>query len=395
MSARDGAIDVRRPGPVAPAEAVVPARSGRLATWLDHHARSLFILPAVLMILVFSIFPLIASAILALSRVRLRAGGYNITFVGLANFEKQLFGSEQFHFLGTFATISPIGWVATIGVGALLVWWLISYLRGPIWIPGLIGRMITAAVLLGLTLLFAATLFSGTQFGTLGVTLFYVFVGCTVQFLIGLGLAVLCAQPIRGRAFFRVVFFLPLMITPIGIGYAFRMLADTTKGPFAPAWQWVGLGDFAWVTSPWAARIFIVIGDSWQWIPFIFVVLLAALESVSRDQVEAGHVDGAGGWQIFREITWPQIAPVAATVMLIRVIEAFKLVDLPNIMTAGGPGIATESMTLHAFFAWRAPDLAQSAAISYLLLFVTVVLCVSFFNLVVLRHRSAQGAAQA
>ena len=76
--------------------------------------------------------------------------------------------------------------------------------------------------------------------------------------------------------------------------------------------------------------------------------------------------------------------------MLIRVIEAFKLVDLPNIMTAGGPGIATESMTLHAFYAWRAPDLAQSAAISYLLLFVTVVLCVSFFNLVVLRHRAAQ-----
>ena len=180
------------------------------------------------------------------------------------------------------------------------------------------------------------------------------------------------------------------MITPIGIGYAFRMLADTTKGPFAPVWQWVGLGDFAWVTSPWAARIFIVVGDSWQWIPFIFVILLAALENVPRDLVEAGHVDGAGGWQIFREITWPQIAPVAATVMLIRVIEAFKLVDLPNIMTAGGPGIATELMTLHAFFAWRATDLAQAAAISYLLLFVTVVLCVSFFNLVVLKQRAAR-----
>jgi multiple sugar transport system permease protein len=389
VSARNGAIGKFQPGPTAPAQAAAPGH-GRRAAWLDHHARSLFILPAVLMILVFSIFPLIASAILALSHIRLRAGGYNIRFVGFGNFEKQLFGSEQFHFLGTFATISPLGWGFLILVGALLAWWLIGYLRGPIWIPGLIGRMITAAVLFGLALLFAATLFSGTQFGALGVTLFYVFVGCTVQFLIGLGLAVLCAQPIRGKAFFRVVFFLPLMITPIGIGYAFRMLADTTKGPFAPVWQWVGLGDFAWVTSPWAARIIIVIGDSWQWIPFIFVVLLAALESVSRDQVEAGHVDGAGGWQIFREITWPQIAPVAATVMLIRVIEAFKLVDLPNIMTAGGPGIATESMTLHAFFAWRAPDLAQSAAVSYLLLFVTVVLCVSFFNLVVLRHRAAQ-----
>ena len=180
-----------------------------------------------------------------------------------------------------------------------------------------------------------------------------------------------------------------MMITPIGIGYAFRMMADTTKGPFSPVWQFFGLRDFAWAADAWTARSFIIIGDSWQWIPFIFVVLLAALENVPRDMIEAGHVDGANGWQIFKEITWPSIAPVAATVMLIRAIEAFKLVDLPNIMTAGGPGISTESMTLQAFFAWRAPDLAQSAAVSYLLLFIAVVLCVSFFNLVILKHRAA------
>jgi multiple sugar transport system permease protein len=390
VTTRGGVVDAGRPGTSSSADVAASVGRRRLSEWFDKQSRQLFIMPAVIMILVFSIFPLIASAILALSRVRLRAGGYNIRFAGLANFEKQFFGSEQFHFLGTFEGVSPLGWAVTVAVGVLLVWWLIRYLRGPVWVPGLIGRLITAAVLFGLALLFGATLFSGTQFGTLGVTLFYVLVGCTVQFFIGLGLAIICAQPIRGRAFFRVVFFLPLMITPIGIGFAFRMLADTTKGPFSPLWQWVGLGDFAWVTSPWAARIIIVIGDSWQWIPFIFVVLLAALENVSRDQVEAAHVDGAGGWQIFREITWPEIAPVAATVMLIRVIEAFKLVDLPNIMTAGGPGIATESMTLHAFFSWRATDLAQSAAISYLLLFVTVVLCVSFFNLVVLKRRAAR-----
>ncbi len=358
--------------------------------WVDRQSRHLFIMPAVIMILVFSIFPLIASAILALSRMRLRAGGYQIRFVGFANFKKQILGSEQFHFLGTFGSFSLLAWVFTIGVAALLLWWLLRYLRGPVWWLGLIGRLITAAVLFGLALMFGATLLSGTQIGTLGVTLFYVFAGCAAQFVIGLGLAVVCAHPIRGRAFFRVVFFIPLMITPIGIGYAFRMLADTTKGPFAPLWQMVGLGDFAWVTSPWAARSFIVVADSWQWIPFVFVVLLAALENVPRDLVEAGHVDGASNSQIFWEISWPQIAPVAATVILIRVIEAFKLVDLPNIMTAGGPGIATESMTLHAFFAWRALDLGQSAAISYLLLFVTVVLCVSFFNLVILKHRSAR-----
>ena len=371
-----------------------PLRRGRWSEWFDRQSRQLFIMPAVVMILVFSIFPLVATFILSLSRVRLRAGGYRIRYVGADNYEKQLFGSEQWHFLGTFEGIGALGWIVIAAAAVLLGWWLVRYLRGrggPVTVAGTIGRLVTASVLFGLALMFGATLFSGAQIGTLGVTLFYVVVGCGIQFVIGLGLALLCSQPIRGRTFFRVVFFLPLMVTPIGIGFTFRMLADTGKGPFAPIWQWAGLGDFAWAVNPWTARFFIIVGDSWQWIPFIFVVLLAALENVSRDLVEAGHVDGAGGWQIFREITWPQIAPVAATVMLIRVIEAFKLVDLPNMMTGGGPGTATESMTLHSFFAWRALDPAQSSAISYLLLFVTVVLCVSYFMLVVRKRRPAHG----
>jgi multiple sugar transport system permease protein len=380
-----GQSEKARPGLLAPATfgSDVPVRI-RIAEWFDRQSRQLFILPAVVMILVFSIFPLVASLILAFTRVRLRAGSYDIRPAGLANFQKQLFGSEQFHFLGTFTTISALGWIVIAATAGLMLWWLYRYVTTMFTVIGFVGRMVTTTMILAIVIMFSATWFSGNHFGTLGVTLFFVVVGCAVQFAIGLGLALLCSQPIRGRTFFRVAFFLPLMITPIGVGYAFRMLADTTKGPFSPLWQWLGLGDFAWVASAWTARVFIVVGDSWQWIPFVFVILLAALENVPRDLVEASEVDGASGWQTFREITWPQILPVAVTVILIRVIEAFKIVDLPNIMTAGGPGIATESMTLHSFFAWRALDLGQSAAISYLLLFVTVVLCVSFFNLVVL-----------
>lgn len=385
MTTAEGRTDEIRPGHSAPADpgASLSTRQ-RFGEWLDRHSSQLFITPAVVMILIFSIFPLVASLIIAFSRVRLRGGTYQVRFVGFRNFEKQFFGSEQFHFLGTFTSISVLGWAIIAGSLGGLLWWLYRYCTTRFTLLGFAGRLITACLVFAIALMFAATLFSGNQFGTLGVTLFYVIIGCAIQFAIGLGLALLCSQPIRGRNFFRVTFFLPLMITPIGVGYAFRMLADTTKGPFAPFWQWIGLGDFAWVANAWTARIFIVVGDSWQWIPFIFIILLAALENIPRDFVEAGQVDGASGWQIFREITWPQIMPVAATVILIRVIEAFKIVDLPNIMTAGGPGIATESMTLHSFFAWRALDLGQSAAIAYLLLFVTVVTCVSFFNLVVL-----------
>lgn len=357
-----------------------------ISEWIDQRAGTFFIMPAVVMILIFSIFPLVASLIMAVSRIRLRGGGYTVRFVGMRNFDKQFFGSEQFHFLGTFAELNLFSWLLVITTAAIIFWWLYRYSTTRFSLIGFTGRLITACVAFGLILMFSATLFSGGRLGTLGVTLFYVFVGCAVQFVIGLGLALLCSLQIRGRTFFRIVFFIPLMVTPIGIGYAFRMIADTTKGPFSPLWQWVGLGDFAWATNAWAARIFIIVGDSWQWIPFIFVIMLAACENIPRDFVEAAEVDGASQRQVFFEITWPQILPVAASVMLIRMIEAFKIVDLPNIMTSGGPGIATESMSLHGLFAWRSLDLGQSAAISYLLLFVTVVICVSFFNLVVLQY---------
>ncbi|TJW75043.1 MAG: sugar ABC transporter permease, partial [Mesorhizobium sp.] len=180
-------------------------------------------------------------------------------------------------------------------------------------------------------------------------TLLYVFVGVSVQFALGLGLALLCGQPIRGRNFFRVLFFIPLMVTPVGIAYTFRMLADMQKGPFAPLVRAFGISEWSWATEAWSARLMVLVGDTWQWTPFMFIVLLAAIENQPRDQVEAARLDGANGFQIFRDITWPAIAPIAATVVLIRLIEAFKIIDLPNVLTGGGPGLATESMTLHSF----------------------------------------------
>lgn len=354
--------------------------------WFDRHSREIFIAPAIIMILIFAIFPTIASIIIAVSRVKLTGDGFVFRFVGIQNFYKQFIGNEQVHFLGKFTGLSVAGWLVSAVVIAATLWWVIQFIRKDFSFIGLIGRLVTAGMATGIALLLSATVLSGNAWGTLGTTLFFVFVGCTLQFVVGLGLAFLCSQPVWGKSWFRVIFFIPLMITPLGVGYAFRMIADTSKGPIKPFWQWVGLGDFSWASNPWSARLFIIVGDSWQWIPFIFVVMLAALENIPRDHVEAAQVDGAGSWQIFREITWPQIIPVAATVMLIRVIEAFKIVDLPNIMTKGGPGIATESMTLHAFFAWRANDFGQSAAVAYLLLFVTVVVCSSFFNFIVLKQ---------
>ncbi len=364
--------------------AAAPPERESIQDWLDRQAGRLFILPAVVLILGFSIFPLIASAYLALSRFKLAPGGYTLTFIGWFNFKKMITGSQQFHLLGTFGTITLLGWVIIAATTVLSVWGIVRYVRsGRIGIVGFVGRLITITTALALALMFAVDLGEGGQPGTIATTLFYVVGGVAVQFAIGLGLALLCAKPIRGRSFFRVLFFVPLMVTPVGIAYTFRMLADTAVGPFAPLWHWLGYAQTAWSANAWTARFVVLIGDSWQWIPFIFIVLLAAVESQPRDEVEAAQLDGASGWQIFRDITWPSIAPVAATVVLIRAIEAFKIIDLPNVLTNGGPGIATESLTLHAFTEWRALNLGGSAAVAYILLFLSTITCVSFFNFLV------------
>ncbi len=351
--------------------------------WTDRHSATFFIAPAVTLVLIFAIFPTFYSIVFALSRVKFTAEGLKFRFVGFQNFAKQFLGNDQMHFLGRTEPVGVVGVMFFAVVVAAVLWWLYRSAKITTWV-GMLGRVISAAMAIFLAWILAATLLSGNSIGTLMTTLFYVFVGCFVQFLIGTGLAFLCSQPISGKNFFRVIFFIPLMVTPLGVGYAMRMVADITKGPFEPVLRFFGIENWVWSADPWAARFVMMICDSWQWIPFIFICMLAALENVPRDHVEAAQVDGASSVQIFREITWPQIVPVAVTVLLIRAIEAFKIVDLPNIMTGGGPGSSTESMTLHSLYVWRANDIGTSAAIAYMLLILTVVVCASFFNYVVL-----------
>ena len=351
--------------------------------WLDRNSGRIMVMPAVVILLAFAIFPLIVSIYLSLCRFALAGGSFTLTFIGLFNYKRLLFGSQQYHLIGTMKPLETPQWIALAAYAVIILYWLARYVASGFSVLGLVGRLISASLATGIVIAALATIPAGGYEGTLLTTCFYVLVGVSAQFLIGLSLALLCAQPIRGRNFFRVVFFIPLMVTPVGVAYMFRMMADMQKGPFAPLSAAFGLTGWSWATQAWSARLMVLIGDTWQWTPFMFIVLLAAIENQPRDQLEAARLDGANGWQVFRDITWPSIAPIAATVVLIQLIEAFKIIDIPNVLTAGGPGLATESMTLHAFIAWRTQDLGGSAAIGYLLLFVSTVTCVSFFNYVV------------
>jgi multiple sugar transport system permease protein len=368
---------------VQPIPDTQPRFGARITNWLDDASPSVLIMPAVLLVLFMAVFPLIISIYLSFSRFQFVRGGFQINFVGLANYNKLLFGSDQRRFLGRFAEINAAGWLVLALFGALCAYLLFRYATSTRMRPfGLVMRILTVIVAGGFALLLVRTLTGDGLPGTLVVTLIFVAGSVTLQYGIGLSLALILTQNLPGKRLFRILFLLPMMITPVGVGFLFRMLSNTTVGPFAPLWQAVGLGDFSWMETPHGARMAIIIGDVWQWTPFMFIILLAALEGVSRETLEAGLVDGASRLQLFRYIILPDIVPVSTTVILIRLIETFKIMDIPNVVTGGGPGTATESVTLHTYNAWRTLDLGSSAALSYMLLFVVTFVALVFVNII-------------
>lgn len=367
-------------GPTGPAPLRHLSQAG---TWVERQARSLFLLPAVLLLLLLSIFPLFVSLYLSLTRFQFVPGGFQLVFVGLNNYRKLIAGIEREHFLGALAGLAPAFWLVFAFVATGLLVFVVRSLKTPSpVVRGVAGRIVFALVSGALIWMLLRTLTPGGRPGSLFTTLIYVTVGIAAQYWLGLMLAYLASQDLAGRRFFRVVFLLPMMITPVGIAYTFRILFDLGKGPFAPIWRALGLAEVSWVNYPWGARAAVLIGDIWQWTPFMFIVLLAALESIPTELLEAAMVDGASRWQMFWKVSWPQILPVTSTVILIRLIEAFKIIDLPNVLTNGGPGTATESLTLHAFMAWRTLDIGGSAAVAYLLLFTVTFSATSYISFV-------------
>jgi multiple sugar transport system permease protein len=387
LASSDRPIDLEPGGPAQP-ESDLRARATRravssLGAWRsDEAARWIFIWPTVLVILFLSLFPLVASVALSVSNLVLRKGGIDLNFVGLGNYMTLLFGTKREQFLGLLKPPTPLGWAIIVAAVAFAVWTFVKAVRSRrMGSVGLSLRLAACIVFVGFVWLAVQALVSqGGRPGTLIVTIIFVAAGITVQYLLGLGLAILAVQPLPWRRFFRVVFLLPLTITPVGIGYMFKMITDTSKGPLKPIFADFGLSHYTWVTDAWAARVAVLIGDTWQWTPFVFIVLLAALESLDQEVREAALVDGASRWQSFVHITLPAILPVSTTIVLIRMIEGFKIIDMPNILLGGGPGTATQSLSLEAYLDWRTFDLGRSAAVAYLLLIVVTIAATAYVS---------------
>ncbi|MCY4521849.1 MAG: sugar ABC transporter permease [Caldilineaceae bacterium] len=196
-----------------------------------------------------------------------------------------------------------------------------------------------------------------------------------LQFVIGMVLAVCLDNITRGLKLFRTWFLMPLMMSPVVVAFVIgRMLFQEDIGPINSLIRWLGFEGVPWLTHPNWAMFTIMVIDVWQWSSFMTLMLMAGLQGVPYDLREAASIDGASFWQTFVRITMPLVLPIAATALLIRIIDAFKVVDIIMVLTGGGPGQATESVTLAIYRAGvKGGDLAFGSSQAYFLLVVMVV----------------------
>jgi len=217
---------------------------------------------------------------------------------------------------------------------------------------------------------------------TLLNTLFYVIVGTIMEGIIGFGLAILLNQNIRGKKFFRVVFLMPMMLTPVAVAYMWKMLFDEMMGPINFFLKHLGIHPVSWLSNPHMAKMSILIIDAWEWIPFMMIIFLAALQSLPKEPYEAAYIDGATGFQALVYITFPLIYPIIITASLLRGVEMFKIFDIIMITTGGGPGLSTASSSIYGYYvAMKHFNLGYASAISYALLITVIILSMTFLNL--------------
>ncbi|NWG17639.1 MAG: sugar ABC transporter permease [Chloroflexi bacterium] len=224
-------------------------------------------------------------------------------------------------------------------------------------------------------------LFSDQRFiTTLGNTLIFAITSVTVQYALGLLLAVLLNQKIRARWFFRMSFLLPLMMSPVAVSFMIgKLMLSESRGPFAALLMSLDLPPMRWSTAPFGSMAVLIAVDTWQWTPFFILVLLAGLQSVDAEIQEAAKVDGANAWQTFWRITFPMLLPLSTIAILIRSLEAFKVVDIIRVVTGGGPGNSTESVTLYAYtMGMNNGDLAYATTMAYVLLIATILYATAF-----------------
>jgi multiple sugar transport system permease protein len=224
----------------------------------------------------------------------------------------------------------------------------------------------------------------------LKITALTVVLSVSLQMIIGFLLALLFEKQFPLRRYLMILVLTPMMLSFVAVGAFFRYYYEPTFGLLSQAVRVFAGQPFILLETPVGAMAGIVFADAWMWAPFVMLLVLAGLVSVPKYLYEAAEIDRASWWQRFRTITFPYIKGLLLLALLFRTIEAFKLFDLPFLITNGGPGTATETIAVYVYrLAFQYFRTSQSAALAYILLFIVIVLTNLYLYFVNRRAREA------
>ena len=223
------------------------------------------------------------------------------------------------------------------------------------------------------------------------VTLLFTLVTVFLTTLFALVFALLLAPGGRFRVGIQSLLILPFAMSPALIGVSFRFMFNPEFGLFDAFFGAIipGVADIAWLSDPTLAFWVIVMADVWGWIPFLTLVLIGGLASIPQETLEAGRMDGASGFRILRDITIPQLMPVLAVVVILKAIFSLKTFDLVYMLTNGGPGAATQTLSHYVYFnGLKYSNIGYSAAVAWLMVIPMIFLTYAYTRLVFAKESS-------
>ena len=216
-------------------------------------------------------------------------------------------------------------------------------------------------------------------------TLVFVTADVAVTIGLALGIALLIRRSGRLNSFARVLMILPFVMSPALIGISFRFFLNPEYGI---AQHLIGLAvpvlqGKVWLADATLTMIAVIASDAWHWTPYMTLVLMGGLASVPKETEEAARIDGASPWQVFRDVTLPQLAPVLGIALVLKTVFALKAFDTIFTLSNGGPGTATQTLALFVYqTAFNYYDMGYAAAAAYVLTAVLLVLAGIYLKLV-------------
>lgn len=227
-------------------------------------------------------------------------------------------------------------------------------------------------------------LFTNPDFiNSLRVTAEFVIFAVGIEFILGMGLALLLNHDLRGKHFIRAMVLLPMMCTNVVIGLTWRLLLNYEFGLVNYYLRVIGLGPVEWLSKPAMALPAVILVDVWNTTSFVALLLLAGLQALPEEPFEAARIDGASAWQSFTYITLPLLRQTILVVLLWRMIDTFRIFDVIYLLTAGGPARATETVSIYVYrYGFQSFNLGYASAASYIMILIMLVIAAVLARLI-------------